>query len=339
MASTAVAGYQTLLDVVNEYSSMDGGGQLLFVANTLARKVPFIEDAPYIQSNQVISHIGARDAALPSPTARRFNVGVASTAPKSVPYTEPMMMLETYSEIDWALWKIQNDPNRFRQNRDKKYIEGLGQSLENYVIYGNTTTVDPAGINGLATRFNSSITYPNGDSTWKYNVQLAGGSGSDVTSMWVIEWGEDKVHLIYPKNLKAGLDIEDLGKWTSVDSNNLKYEVLRTHFVWWCGLVVHDERCVQRIANIETTGDVNTWDDDLLIQAVNRLPDRGEGGNARIYANRTMLDYFDKAAKDKFNVRYTQDSAGDVWGRNVTRFKGIPVRLAEKILDTETAVS
>jgi hypothetical protein len=45
-----------------------------------------------------------------------------------------------------------------------------------------------------------------------------------------------------------------------------------------------------------------------------------------------MLDI---RAKDKNNVNYGPDN---VWGGTVTTFRGIPVLLAEKLLEDETAV-
>ena len=41
-------------------------------------------------------------------------------------------------------------------------------------------------------------------------------------------------------------------------------------------------------------------------------------------------------AKDKTNVNYT---SSDAFGVPVTRFRGVPVRLCEAIVDTETAIS
>jgi hypothetical protein len=246
-------------------------------------------------------------------------------------------MVEDYSEVDYSLWKIQNDPNTWRQQKDANKVEAMGQKAEDLVIYGNIGT-DPGAFNGLGTRFNSSTTRPNGSTTYPYNVVLAGGSGGDTTSIFVVQWGVNKVYGIYPKNLPGGLQIEDLGKHTA-NTNTLaapKYmEVLRTHFAWHLGLVVEDERCVQRLANIEVSGSANIFDEDQLITLLNNLPDRGAAPGTIIYASRSICNQLDIAAKDKMNVRYEVDN---VWGGNVTMFKGIPVRLAEGISEAETAV-
>jgi hypothetical protein len=336
---TAVLGYYTLMDVVNSYTSLDSQASYVFAANVLARKCPFFMDAPMVPSNQIMSNIGARVTYIPSPGTRRFNEGVAPSAAHSTPFTDPIAMIEDYSEVDYALWRIQNDPNRWRQNQDKLKIEGMTQKAEDLIIYGSLAD-DPGAFNGFATRYNSLTKRPNGDSTWPYCVIGTGGSGSDTTSIFMIEWGEEKVHFVYPKNLVAGLNIEDLGKET-VNSNSLAapkyFEALRTHFSLYFGLVIHDERCVQRITNIEVSGTSNIFDEEDLFTAMNRLPNGGDG--AVIYCNRDIKTAMDIAASNKTNVLYQMDMSGDVFGRPVTRFRGVPVRLADMIDSTETVVA
>lgn len=344
MSSTEVLGYNTLIDVVNQYTSLDGSAQFLWAAKVLHRKCPLVRMLPMLPSNQIMSNIGLRESTLPTVGTRRFNYGVLPTASHASPYTEPIAMFEDYSEVDKALWKLQNDPNAWRQEKDEKKVEALTQKLENEFFYGSIAT-DPASFNGLATRFNSTTAYPNGDSTWFYNVLDGGGASGNsgaFTSAWVIEFGKGKVFGIYPKNLPGGLEIEDLGEDTKDAGSGYLFQVLRTHLTWFAGLVVEDERCVQRICNIDTTANVSTgiFDEELFITAKNRLPGSGEDSGTAILVNRTLKTQMDKrAVSQKINTYFTQEKTGDVWGRPVTRFQGIPVIVAEKIVSTETTVS
>ncbi len=340
MSSTDLGGSFTLMDVVNDYSSMDAKGQYIFAAKVMSKKCPFVQDMPLQASNQIMSNIGVRESYMPTPGTRRFNEGVSPTAVHSSQFTDPIAMVEDYSEVDYKLWKIQNDPNAWRQNKDARKIEAMTQKMEDLIIYGNIAT-DPGAFNGLATRFNSTSTRPNGSSDEPYNVVSASGTGSDTTSLYVIEWGVNKVYGIYPKNLPGGLQIEDLGKVTKNTGSEAapKYlEVLRTHFSWDMGLVVEDERCVQRMVNIEYTGSTNTLDLSVLIDLVNQLPSMGDAANTVIYCNRQIKSQFDKLALDKTNGNFTQDASGDIFGRRVTRFQGIPIRVAEMLDNTETAI-
>ena len=338
MTDYASTAYFTLMDVVNDYTSMDAKGTYIWAAKVMSKKCPFVMDMPMIASNQIMSNVGVRETYLPTPGTRRFNEGVTPTASHSTPFTDPIAMVEDYSEVDHALWKIQNDPNSWRQNKDSQKVEAMTQKMEDLIINGSIAS-DPFSFNGLFTRFNSSTVRPNDSTDEPYNVQLNGGSGSDVTSVVIIEYGPNKVYGIFPKNLPGGLQIEDLGRHTVQPALTTRMEVLRSHFSWFMGLVVEDERCVQRIANIETSGATNIFDEDKLIKAINQLPGGGDAGNTVIYCSRTIKTQMDIRAKDKTNVYYTQDPKGDVWGRRVTFFQGLPVRRADKISDTETAIA
>lgn len=337
MGTVATVGLYTIMDVINSYTSLDNQAQYIWAAKVMAKKMPLLRFLPFFPSNQIMSNIGSRVTYLPTPGTRRFNEGVALSASHKTPFTDPICMVEDYSEVDYALWKIQNDPNRWRQDEDAAKVEAMTQKMETIFIYGNIAT-DPASINGLATRFNSSTKRPNGVSTTPYNVMLNGGSSGSLVDVWVLEMGANKVYGIYPKNLPAGLQIEDLGKVT-VNTTSLStptyMEALRTHFGWYAGLVVYDERCIQRLANIEITGTDNLFDEDKLIKLLNRLPGGGAAANTIILVTLDVKDQLDIRAKDKINVQYTPD---EVWGGNITKFKGVPVYISE-IMTTGTAIT
>ena len=341
MATTAVVGVSTIMDVVNSYSSLDDKAKYIWAAKVLARKCPFFQDMPMKASNQIFSNVGARQSYLPTPGTRRFNEGIAPTASHSAPYAEGIAMIEDYSEVDKVLCDIQSNPAAWRQERDANKLEAMSQKAEDLIIYGSKAT-DPAAWDGLATRFKVSTNRPNGDTTWPVNVILAGGStASTVTSIWLISWGDGKVYGIYPPNLVAGIKVQDLGEVTVISSDSplttpLYMQGYRTFMGLYFGLNIEDERYVQRIANHEVSGDVNTFDPRLLVTALNRLPDRG---GAVVYANRTVKTQMDIYALDKSNGFYTQGGDGDIFGRPVTMFQGVPVRLADMIDDTETVIS
>lgn len=339
MATTAVVGAYTLMDIINSYTSLDKQAQYIWAAKVMAKKCPLLRFLPFFPSNMIMTNIGSRVTYLPTPGTRRFNEGVAPTASHKTPFTDPVAMVEDYSEIDYALWKIQNDPNAFRQDEDAAKVEAMTQKMETLFIYGAIKD-DPAAFNGLATRFNVSTVRPNGVSTAPYNIILNGGSGGSVVDVWALELGARKVYGIYPKNLPAGMQIEDLGKVTVNTSATpatapTYMEGLRTHFAWYAGLVVEDERCVTRLANIEISGADNLFDEDNLIRLLNRLPGGGSAENTIILVTLDVKDYLDIRAKDKTNVRYTPD---EVWGGNITRFKGVPVYISE-IMTTGTAIA
>ena len=165
----------------------------------------------------------------------------------------------------------------------------------------------------------------------------------------MIEFGDDSVYGIYPPNTPAGLNVRDLGEMTkelaaatgSVGNNNM-YQVLRTMLRWYMGIQIADERCVQRICNINPTVlSANNFDENIFIEAKNWLPRNGEGSGTVILVNRALKTQIDiRAVSQKINA-YTNFSANetDVFGRSVTKFQNIPIYVAEKILPTETVLS
>ena len=338
--TTAVLGYKTLMDIVNQYTSIDSHGVYLEIAEILNRRCPLLGVLPMKPSNQIMSHIDSRRSYLPTPGTRRFNETISPTAAHTAPLSEGIAMYEDYSEVDAKLCRIQNDPNRYRMDEDKAKIEALTQALENGMFYGSVAS-DGTTIDGLDVRFHVSTHRPNGDTSWHYNVWLGTGTGSTTTSIWLIEFGENKVFAFFPKNLPAGLSREDKGTLTKQVSGAYM-EMMLTHYSWDIGLFIKDERCIQRYANItaDYSSGTGTFDEEILIAAKNQLPQGGEAPGTVLLVNRDIKTQMDiRAVNRKMNTYFTQEGSGDVWGRPVTRFQGIPVLVAEKILSTETALS
>jgi hypothetical protein len=302
-----------------------------------------------VPSNQILSNIAVRTDSIPTPGTRRFNTGVQPTAAKNTPIADPMALFEAYSEVDKELYRIQNSPDQWRMDQDLNHVEGFKQLMESLLFYGNLAQ-DPGSFNGLATRFNNLESYPNGDTSWQPNVWNNGATTGSVTSAWFLELGQMKVYGIYPPNTPGGMNIENLGEMTkelasatgSGPSLNAMYQVLRTHLTWRMGLQVNDERCVQRIANINSVPlSSNNFDENVFIEAKNQLPSGGEAPGTVLLMNRQLKTQVDiRAVSQKLNA-YTFFSAQetDVFGRSVTKFQNIPILMTEKILNTETVVS
>ena len=314
-----------------ELAKRSNKGSILAIAETLNRTNEILTDAVYVPANGQTSHVTTRRLHLPTGSWRKINQGVARESSRTEQVVENIGMLEAISQVDQALVDLAEDSGTFRMTEDLAFVEGMSQTLATALIYGNTAGA-PEQIDGLATRFNaltSASTSP------VHNVHSADGSGQDLTSLWVVQWGPDKVHLVYPKSsASGGIVHQDDGLVTVYDSAGNPYKVYQSHFKVHVGLVVRDARCVQRICNIESGGTSNTFDPDLLIEALREMPQGG--ASAVIYANRTVLAQMDKDAAGKTNVQY---GANDPWGRPTMSFRGVQVRQVDAILNTETAVS
>lgn len=342
-------GYQTLNDIITSYSTVDARAVFIKAAEVLNRTCPLLMYLPMVDSNQILANIATRADSIPVPSTRRFNTGVQPTAAKNTQISDPTALFESYSEVDVEQYRIQNAPDMWRMEQDIRHVEGFKQLLESLLFYGSLSQ-DPGSFNGLATRFNNLESYPNGDQTWQPNVWNNGATGGSVTSAWFLELGKGKVYGIYPPNTPAGLNIENLGEVTKETPAATgggpqlpyMYQVLRTHLTWRMGIQVNDERCVQRIANINSVIlSSNNFDESVFIAAKNQLPSRGEAPGTVLLMNRQLCTQVDiRSTVQKLNA-YTNFTSGDtdVFGRSVTKFQNIPILMAEKILDTETIVS
>ena len=341
-------GYSTLTDILANYSSTDAGATFVMPKRVLDRMTPLVKMLPLKPSNNVLSNIATRTDSLPVASTRRFNEGIKATAAKNTPLNDPIALFEDYSEVDKDLWEIQNNPNAWRMDQDMNHIEALFQLMESNLFYGSLAQ-NPGGFNGLATRFNNLESYPNGDTSWQPNVWNGGAISGNVCSAWMIEFGEDSVYGIYPPNTPAGLSVRDLGEITKELSSgtgavglNYMYQVLRTMLRWYLGMQVADERCVQRICNINPVAlSTANFDENIFIEAKNWLPRNGEGSGTVIFVNRALKTQIDiRAVSQKINAyTYFNSNETDVFGRSVTKFQNIPIYVAEKLLSTETVLT
>jgi hypothetical protein len=347
-----LTGWYTLLDVVQDYTSMASNALLLEIARIMDREIPFLKILPMVASNEILSNLGNRTDYLPSPGTRRFNSGILASASKDIPIRDDIALFADYVELDKEMWEIQNEPNKWRANKIKDHLVGLEKKLETVLWYGNPA-YEPGSFRGIMTRFNNLTSVPNGLTDWVPNVWSGGASSGYMTSAVFMELGPEKVYGIYPKNLAGGLHIQDLGEDTKTITNvagNAQlsmYQVLRTYIRWALAIQVLDERCVQRIANINSVAlSTNNFDENIFIQAKNWLPGKGEAAGTVLFVNRAVKTQIDiRSVSQKLNTYFTQNQdTGDVFGRSVTRFQNIPVLVSEMILGvpgqtTETAVS
>jgi len=303
----------------------DPDGSITNIIEVLTEENSMFLDAPWIEANGQMQHNTTRRASLPTGTFRSFNEGVPRSASQTIKIVENLAMLEDFSVVDKALADMNTDPKKFRNGEDIAHVEGLGQNWASKMLYGNGTS-NPEQFTGFAPRMNELT---------DNRVIGAGGTGGDTTSIYCIQWGENTCHMVYPiGHPNFGVDSMDMGTDIVLDGNSNEYIAYRTHFKIYGGLVVRDDRAIKRLANIESAGTTNTFNDDDLLALLNQFRHGGKG--VVCYVNRTVKTQMDILAKDKNNVNYT---TVNVWGIPTTAFRGFPVRVNEAILDTETAIS
>jgi hypothetical protein len=318
----------TLADVASRMTS-DGKIDPMIV-ELLTETNEILEDMTFIEANGFTEHKTTIRSGLPSGTWRKLNYGVQPEKSRTVQVKDSLGMLETYAEVDKALADLNDNEAAWRLSEDRAFLEGLNQTMASTLFYGDSS-MDPEKYMGLAPRYSDS-TAENGR-----NIIDAGGTGDDNTSIWLVVWGPNTVHGIYPKGSQAGLQSRDLGEQTLFDVNGGRYQGYRTHYKWDAGLTLRDWRYVVRIANIDTSNLGGTDAADiikLMVQALHKVPNL-KLGRAVFYMNREIAGALDEQSLDKPGLALkTQELEGKFW----TTFRGVPIRSTDAILSTEAAV-
>jgi hypothetical protein len=331
--STLATTHPTLLDLAN---AMDPNDQIARIAEILNQKNEILDDMVFIEANGLTSHRTTARTGIPEPTWRKLYGGVQPTKSTNVQITDSVGMLEAYAEVDKALADLNGNTSAFRLSETRPHIEGFNIKVARSLFYENEDTT-PEAFTGLAPRFNS-LSASNGR-----NIISGAGSGSDNTSVWLLVWGPDTIHGIYPKGSKAGLVSEDLGRVTieNVDGAGGRMEAYRSHFRWDLGLTVRDWRYAVRVANIDVsdlTKNAATGADliDLMTQALEAVEDLSSGRPA-FYCNRTVRSFLRRQLVNK--VAPSTLTMDMVAGKKVMTFDGVPVRRCDQITSTEAAVA
>lgn len=322
MATHATGTYFTLVETARRH---DPDGNIAKIAEVLTEKNQLLEDAVFKEANNLTSHMYTRRLTEPSGSWVNVNEGVSIEASRTRQLVEPIKMLESYSRIDERILEVERNPEAFRSTEDISHVAGLSKTFAESFFYGDVAD-DTSEIIGLSNR-------DDWDAAADTNVEDEGGSGTDCSSVWIIDWGMDTVHMVYPVGSKtAGVEMEDLGRQIVNETSGALYTAMVTRFKMHTGIVVRDPACVQRIASVENSGTANNIDTDTLIKAIVKMPEQ----KGVIYMNKEVLGYLLIEAKDKTNVYYPPD---DPWGRRWrVDFMGLPVKIVEQLSTTETAL-
>lgn len=331
--TTLSAIHPTLLDVTKR---LDPDGKIDKIAEILTQQNEILSDMVFVEGNLPTGHRSTIRSGLPTPTWRKLYGGVQPTKSRTVQVTDSCGMLEAYAEVDKALADLNGNTPQFRLSEDRAHIEGMNQEFASTLFYGNEST-EPEAFTGFAARFNDQAA-ENGTNIL---TSAATPDSTDNTSIWMVVWGENTVHGIYPKGSKAGLQMEDKGQVTieNVDGNGGRMEAYRTHYRWDLGLCVRDWRYIVRInfdlEDIVASGATGPVLDSLMRKAMRRVPSLSMGRPA-FYANRDALDAIDDQAANKGTLAFK--TIEDAQGKLINTFLGVPIRRCDAILSTESGI-
>lgn len=316
---------------------LDPDGKVPMIVELLEQTNEVLKDMMWIEGNLPTGHRTTVRTGLPTIAWRLLNQGVQPGKSTTTQIDEGIGMMEAWSEVDKDLAELNGNTSAFRLSEAQAFIEGMNQEMTSTLFFGNSS-IDPEEFTGLAIRY-SSLSASNAQ-----NIVVGGGAGSDNSSIWLVIWGGNTFHGIFPKGSLAGLQHEDLGLETVETTAGIagnRMRAYRDRFQWKVGIALRDWRFVVRIANIDISNLVakSSAADliELMIRAIHRIPTMG-AGKAAFYMNRTVFQMLDIQRRDD-----AQTGGGlnyqVIDGIMVPFFRGIPIRRVDSLIETEATVS
>lgn len=330
MAVSKTLGLVATLAELEDFYKGQPAGNIIELMN---QTNDILDDVPWMESNQSDGHLTRIRTGLPAVYWRRLYQGTPPSKSQWSQVKEGCGILEALMELDVEETKLYADKlNAFRMSESKAFTEAMRQKVAKTLFYGDSN-VTPDEFNGLSMR------YPGKTSP---HVVDAGGTGAKCTSMWLVSWGAQTVHGLYPKGSQGGFEHKDMGEYVTTDDNGRKFEVLGDKYNWRCGLTVRDWRSVVRIANIDTTklglsyGESGFVDlQKLTIMAKNMMPEMMRS-KAIWYCNQDVMTALEMQAIDPKGVHLTYGEFFD--SKGVPILHGRPVRQCDAIISTESAL-
>lgn len=337
----------TYIGLADLYKSKDLHGNLVDVIEMLDELNPMLSDMLVVECNSGTQHLTTVRGGLPNVAWGKLYKGIANSKSTRVQVTDTTGYLEGISSVDTRLLELAGDgANYLRMSEAQGFLASLSNEMQSALFYSNDAET-PEQFLGLAPRFNDP-TAPNGG-----QIINGGGSGSDNTSIWMVGWGENACHGLYPKGTAAGIKREDKGEQRVSDDNNQPYYVKEELFRWHMGASVRDWRYVVRIANIDVSamqaGSVALY--DLLRQAYykfearrNKKKDSNSGSNPAtvrpaIYCNSDVMQALDALATNAgASDNFVRLKPMEIAGEEVLTYRGIPIREVDALLNTEELV-
>lgn len=314
---------------------LDPDGKAAAIAELLSQTNEILDDMLFAEGNLPTGHRTTIRTGLPLVFWRLINKGVPPSKSTTAQVDEGIGMLEAYSVVDIELANLNGNTSAFRLSEASAFLEAMNQEMAQTVFYGNSS-LSPEEFNGLSVRY-SSLAAANAQ-----NILDAGGTGSDNMSIWLITWGMQTCHGIFPKGSKAGLEHKDLGEQTVEDGSGISGSILqayRDHWKWKSGIALKDWRYVVRIANIDVSNLIGGTGIDIptfMIKAMHRVPNMNMG-KAVFYMNRTAIQQLDIQRRNSVTTGGQLDYSV-VDGKLIQAFRGVPIKKCDALIEAESRV-
>lgn len=334
------------LGIIDFLRQQNPDGSAADVIELLMAQNGVLDDAIAVECNDGSKHRHSIRTKLPDVSWGALYQGIPQSKSTTQQVEDTTGFCEGLSQVDTRILELNpGNEAQVRMNESMSFIESLNQEMASGLFYHDTATT-PEKFKGLSARYSVL-----GGSGAGNQIIDAGGVGSDNTSMWLVTWGEQYTHLLYPKGTQAGIKREDKGEQRVTDGDGNAYYVKEDLYRWHIGCAVKDWRFNARIANIDVSDlqagsvDIYKWLRKAYYRA--RMSQRRRvavGGVAppvrqAIYCNADVMEALDGLSTNGGTTdNYTRLRPMEIEGREVMSYRGIPVVECEALLNTEARV-
>ena len=327
-----------LVNYLDFASRLGPDNKISGIIELMGRTNTILEDMYVVEGNLPTGQKTTIRTGLPTVTWRLLNYGVQPSKSITSQITDTCGMLEGYAEVDKALAEFNGNSAAWRLSEDAAFLEAMNQAMATTIFYGNQNTY-PERFTGLLPRYPQYGAEVSTITAYNCIDTHPACTGAVQTSVWLVVWGPNTVHGIYPKgHVGGGFNHEDLKEVTLLDSQTPagRFQGYRTHYKWDLGFTVRDWRYAVRCANVDTVLLSSTVVDLFtgMTRAYYRIPSFGMG-RAVFYCNNLILQYLQIQAAAKTNLALKYEEVG---GKPVTSFMGVPIKRCDALINTEAEV-
>lgn len=314
-----------------ELAKRFGDKSTISIVEALSETNELMLDAVQGEASDGTMNRTVQRATLPSGTRRIYGGPVAMEASQTRQIEDGIEMLEAYSDIDADMADHSPNKQALIDSEDRAFLEGMGQTMVEDLLFGRKYN-GLEYIDGIYARLPASI-----DNQTVFGVET---SGSNLASIILVKWAEDKAKLIYPRGVPGlGVKAEWRGKQDvsvlKADGSLGTLPMYRTFYKVHFGYTQRHPYAAKRICNINPLSSNAETILSKLNRAINKLP-KGNG-TVVAYMNpdvKTILDNYTIITKSL----YTR-MGEDPWGRPITMFNNVRFRMVDALPVTEALVS
>lgn len=324
-------GLATMYDIAARVGAGGAENAKLFqrIVEMQAQKNDIWQVLPFKPCNDGTKEVVQLREKLPDIAWRMINKGSkpVKTGTKQASYTTGGK--EAFSTVDERALQMNDNSNQWRLSENDGVQTALSNQMSESIFYGDEK-VNPAGFTGFSAHYYSK----QNTGVWGEQIIDAGGTGDNLTSLWIVTFGMDTVYGIHPKGVPAGYRYRDNGRVQCYDDNGDIFWGYQSQFNWDMGIAIRDPRYVVRLANIDTSTTAGSNFINLLITALDQIWDPDKGKTV-ILCNRKVNTFINILAQEKANVNLHID---DFAGKKITHFWGYPILRNDAILNTESQI-